>query len=80
MAVAQVVADPGWDPAGDPVPEGVRRVTLMVAAEILKAGQAPGGEYQLDAYAVVPATVTSNLVRKYQALLAPWANLGGMVG
>jgi transglutaminase-like putative cysteine protease len=81
MAVWQLVNDPGtWDPSGDPVPEGVRRVALHVAAELYKAGSAPGGEYQLDAYTTVPAVITSNVVRKYGAVLAPWARVTGMVG
>jgi hypothetical protein len=82
-AVWPVVADPGWDPDAVPpvpVPEGVHRASLLIGAEIYKAGNSPGGEYQLDAYGSVPAFVTSNLVRKYGAMLAPWARVAAMVG
>jgi hypothetical protein len=83
MVVWSVVDDPGWDTGADPAnppPAGIHRATLMIAAEVYKAGAAPGGEYQLDAYTVAPMGLTSNLVRKYGALLAPWRSAGSQVG
>jgi hypothetical protein len=81
MVVWTVVDDPGWNTiGGTPVPSGIHQATLMIGAEIYKAGAAPGGEYQLDAYAVAPVGLTSNLVRKYGALLAPWRSAGSQVG
>ena len=79
-AIYQVVVDPGWDNSTVLVPEGVHRVALMVGAEIYRAGSAPGGEYQLDAYATTPATVTSRLLMKYGAMLSMWRGGAGMVG
>jgi Tol biopolymer transport system component len=62
------------------VPDAVMTVTLYVAAELYKAGQGIDGTLQVDWTQTVPASISSVLVRRYSALLAPWANLSGMVG
>lgn len=71
------------DDQGDPlpaVPDAVLTVCLMVAAEVYKAGTGVDGSLQVDWTQQVPATVSSVIVRRYSALLAPWANVAGMVG
>ena len=71
------------DSEGEPlagVPDAVVTVVLYVAAEVYKAGQGIDGTLQVDWAQSVPASITSVLVRRYSALLAPWANLPGMVG
>lgn len=83
-ALWQVVADPGWndtpdDPTG-PVPEGVHRCALLVGADVYRAGVTTGGDLQVDAYVALPANVGAGLVRKYQALWAPWARTTSWVG
>ena len=62
------------------VPDAVITVTLYVAAEIYKAGLGIDGTLQVDWTQTVPATITSVLVRRYGALLAPWVSVGGLVG
>ena len=71
------------DSEGEPllaVPDAVLTVCLMVAGEVYKAGQGVDGSLQVDWTSQVPATVSSVIVRRYGALLAPWTAIGGLVG
>jgi hypothetical protein len=62
------------------VPDAIRTVTLMVAGEVYKAGVGVDGSMVSDFLQQSPAFITSNLLRRYGALLAPWLNVGGLVG
>lgn len=71
------------DSEGEPlvsVPEAVATVTLYVAAEVYKAGTGIDGTLQVDWTQQVPANITSVIVKRYGALLAPWIAIGGLVG
>jgi hypothetical protein len=71
------------DSEGDPlgaVPDAVATVVLYVAAELYKAGTGIDGTLQVDWTQQVPANITSVIVKRYGALLAPWISIGGLVG
>lgn len=73
-----VLADGTVDPAFV-WPDYVRRAGLMAAADVYKAGAAPGGGYAMDEFTTVEFRVTSNWLRKYEALYNPHRAIGGMV-
>lgn len=62
------------------VPEAVATVVLYVAAEIYKAGKGVDGSFQVDWTSQVTVAITSVLVKRYGAILAPWLSIGGVVG
>jgi hypothetical protein len=71
------------DSEGEPlgaVPDAVLTVTLYVAAELYKAGTGIDGTLQVDWTQQVPANITSVIVKRYGALLAPWISISGLVG
>jgi hypothetical protein len=71
------------DSEGDPlpaVPDAVVTVVLYVAAELYKAGTGVDGTLQVDWTQQVPANITSVIVKRYGALLAPWISINGLVG
>lgn len=71
------------DDEGEPlvsVPDAVITVTLYVAAELYKAGVGVDGTLQVDWTQQVPANITSVIVKRYGALLAPWVSIDGLVG
>lgn len=71
------------DDEGDPlpaVPDAVATVVLYVAAEVYKAGTGVDGTLQVDWTQQVPANITSVIVKRYGALLAPWVSIGGLLG
>jgi hypothetical protein len=67
------------DPTVGPGPN-VWLAALFIAADLYRAGVSLDGTYSPDGMFSVPASVSSNLVRRYSALLAPVAATGGMVG
>jgi hypothetical protein len=67
------------DPTTGPGPN-VWAAALFIAADLYRAGVSLDGTYTPDGMFSVPASVSSNLVRKYGALLAPNVATGGMVG
>lgn len=71
------------DDEGEPllaVPDAVVTVVLYVAAELYKAGTGVDGTLQVDWTQQVPANITSVIVKRYGALLAPWVSVDGLVG
>jgi hypothetical protein len=64
-----------------PTPPAVVEAALAIGAEIYKSSEAIGGTYQLADF--TPAAgfrLSSNLMRRVDALLAPYADTAGMIG
>ena len=79
VAVAALV-DP-FDPVVGEWPPGPSAAALAAAGDVWKSFAAPGGGYQLDdSYATNVYQITSNVLRRYTALLNPNRAVGGMVG
>ena len=61
------------------MPAAVQQATLGVAADLYRSSTG-GGSIDVELLTSLPATTTSQMVRKYSALLVPWAVAGGMIG
>lgn len=65
---------------GDPTPAPVAEAALLAAADVWRASESPGGQYQLDAYQYAPQQITSVLLLRYRTLWGPWADVASFVG
>jgi hypothetical protein len=80
VASAAVAPSVTVDPDTGPAP-GAWLAALLIAADLYRASSSiEGGSYALDGSITFPTNVTSNLVRRYAALLAPTPAPTGMVG